>query len=290
MTEPINSVDVSSDLGAVARTSSKQRCIWDSVATLALISSYKQYQPVFKNPKQKHLGWQMVSADLQSVNIEKGVNDCRIKWSNIVRTYKIVKDNKKKTGAGSMRFAYFNEIDEILGEKISNRGGHTLAAGIRGVVATRPPVISSESINVTTEVGSTGIDEVLNNSANNVMTVIASYDNPEIPEYFNDLNTGLNVVEEDTHEEVLGEENNIQQQQEIFEDENFQQQEIFEEVNIQQQEVLVEEEYIETEIHQNVEKGRKARINWRNEYFKKKNAFMEENNNFKQEILTISLR
>lgn len=181
-----------------------------------------------------------------------------------------------------MRFAYFNEIDEILGEKISNRGRHTLAAGIRGVVATRPPVISSESINVTTEIGSTGIDEVLNNSANNVMTVIASYDNPEIPEY-----TGLNVVEEDTHEEVLGEENNIQQRQEIFEDENFQQQEIFEEDNIQQQEVLVEEEYIENENHQNVEKGRKASINWRNEYFKKKIAFMEENNNFKQEILTI---
>lgn len=50
---------------------------------------------------------------------------------------------RKKTGAAPMRFAYFVEIGEILGERISNRGGHTIATGIRGVIFTRPSVTST---------------------------------------------------------------------------------------------------------------------------------------------------
>jgi hypothetical protein len=47
------------------------------------------------------------------------------KWANLVRTYKSVKDFKKKTGRGSSRFLFFNKLDEILDENPTNASPHS---------------------------------------------------------------------------------------------------------------------------------------------------------------------
>lgn len=76
----------------------------------------------------------MVSNYLLSLNIVKDAKTCRTKWHHLAKSYRIIKDNKRRTGRGRIKFAFFNEMDEILGLRRSNGGADTIGSGINGVV------------------------------------------------------------------------------------------------------------------------------------------------------------
>lgn len=56
----------------------------------------------------------MVSNHLRSLNIKKSLKECRIKWHSLVKSYRILKLNKKHSGK-QIKFNYFVEMDDILG-------------------------------------------------------------------------------------------------------------------------------------------------------------------------------
>lgn len=51
---------------------------------------------------------------------------CSKKWENLVRTYKTTKDKKSKTGRGPTRFAYFDRLDDLLGDSPTNSSPHSI--------------------------------------------------------------------------------------------------------------------------------------------------------------------
>lgn len=56
----------------------------------------------------------LVSDHLRSLNIEKSPKDCRTKWHNLVKSYRLLKFTKRDPGK-HIRFHYFVEMDEVLG-------------------------------------------------------------------------------------------------------------------------------------------------------------------------------
>lgn len=51
---------------------------------------------------------------------------CSKKWQNLLRTYKIGKNNKKLTGHGSITFNFFHQMDNFLGSQASNCSPHSI--------------------------------------------------------------------------------------------------------------------------------------------------------------------
>lgn len=80
--------------------------------------------------KRKHV-WQNIQNQLIGLNIQKSAVSCERKWRNLIRTYKNIKDNRQKTGRGSRRFAYYDAMDEILGNKPSTSCAHTINVGVK---------------------------------------------------------------------------------------------------------------------------------------------------------------
>lgn len=87
---------------------------WSNKSTIAIIDAYKQYIDIFNDPKTKSQGWTIVSNHLHSLNINKSPKDCRVKWHNLSKSYRIIKVNKRDPGKQT-KFFYFDEMDKILG-------------------------------------------------------------------------------------------------------------------------------------------------------------------------------
>lgn len=87
---------------------------WSNKSTIAIIDAYKQYIDIFSDPKTKSQGWTVVSDHLHSLNINKSPKDCRVKWHNLSKSYRIIKVNKRDP-CKQTKFVYFAEMDEILG-------------------------------------------------------------------------------------------------------------------------------------------------------------------------------
>lgn len=56
------------------------------------------------HPKKKKYVFENVSNDLLSSGVQVTSQQCQIKWKSLVRSYKICKDNKTKTGRGPTKF------------------------------------------------------------------------------------------------------------------------------------------------------------------------------------------
>lgn len=48
------------------------------------------------------------------MNINKSPKDCRVKWHNLAKSYRVIKVNKREPGK-QIKFVYFDEMDAILG-------------------------------------------------------------------------------------------------------------------------------------------------------------------------------
>lgn len=75
-----------------------------------------------KNHLYRKSAWNLVAETLQAEGVLKDEQECSRKWNNLMRTYRVSKDNKNKTGRAPIKFDFFDEIDDILGDRDSNKG------------------------------------------------------------------------------------------------------------------------------------------------------------------------
>ncbi|KAI4468017.1 hypothetical protein MML48_2g00001852 [Holotrichia oblita] len=87
---------------------------WTTEEKLALISAYEHFSDRLSHGRKRKHVWEMIANELLSLGITKSAEKCEMKWRNLIRTYKAIKDNKKSTGRGAIRFQFYNELDEIL--------------------------------------------------------------------------------------------------------------------------------------------------------------------------------
>ncbi|KAK9752651.1 Myb/SANT-like DNA-binding domain [Popillia japonica] len=92
---------------------------WTTKETLALISAYEQLSDRLSHARKRKHVWELIAHELLSLGITKSVEKCEMKWRNLINTYKPIKDNKKSTGRGAIRFQFYNKLDEILGDKLA---------------------------------------------------------------------------------------------------------------------------------------------------------------------------
>lgn len=91
---------------------------WSKDEALALIDSYKSRQDEFQSAKRRTHVWENISEDLLCVDVRRSAKSCQVKWKNMVRTYKAVRGNFNRTGRGTSKFLFFNEMDDLMGDKL----------------------------------------------------------------------------------------------------------------------------------------------------------------------------
>ncbi|CAG9772090.1 unnamed protein product [Ceutorhynchus assimilis] len=81
--------------------------------------------------KKKHV-WDIIAEKMNSYNYNRSASKIERKWINLLRVYRSIKDNKgpKKTGRGSQNYKFFDDLDEILGDKPSNNNRLCVEVGI----------------------------------------------------------------------------------------------------------------------------------------------------------------
>lgn len=92
-----------------------QKDSWSKNEALALIDTYKSRHEEFNSTRRRRNVWENISNDLLGAEIVRSAKCCEVKWKNMVRTYRAVKEAHKKTGRGTKRFLFFNELDELIG-------------------------------------------------------------------------------------------------------------------------------------------------------------------------------
>ncbi|KAB0791149.1 hypothetical protein PPYR_02949 [Photinus pyralis] len=135
------------------------RAFWSNNEILALMHAYDNLKENFDHPKKRKHVWDDVSNLLLSQGIHRTPKSCEIKWRNLVRTYKTVRDNVTKSGRGATRFQYYEAMNDILGNKPSMSCAHTISVGaemerpenLGNVTATTPEPTPSTSRATETE-------------------------------------------------------------------------------------------------------------------------------------------
>ncbi|EFN87071.1 hypothetical protein EAI_13383 [Harpegnathos saltator] len=106
---------------SLATQSSTQHASWkDDNAIRRLIYAWKEYENNFKNGKCKSSEvWKKIASVLQNENSQwlyTGIQ-CENKFKELRKKYVKVKDYNKQSGNSPMTSKFFNEFEEILGDK-----------------------------------------------------------------------------------------------------------------------------------------------------------------------------
>ncbi|XP_022244272.1 uncharacterized protein LOC111086282 isoform X2 [Limulus polyphemus] len=113
---PLKSQDISSNS---LRHEDEERFTWTYAATLLLINEYRQRQHRFEDKTTLKKGvWKEVVAVFKKHGYAISVKLLRKKWSNMISTYRKIKDRTIGTGEGS-HWKYFCMLDELLDKKTS---------------------------------------------------------------------------------------------------------------------------------------------------------------------------
>lgn len=86
------------------------------------------------HPRKRKSVFINVMNDLISNGIAVDENMCQAKWKNLVRSYNASKDLKTRTGRGPSRFQFFSEMDELLGEKPTNKTKHSMESSSNNTI------------------------------------------------------------------------------------------------------------------------------------------------------------
>ncbi|KAB0803368.1 hypothetical protein PPYR_00338 [Photinus pyralis] len=94
---------------------------WSDAETLLLISLYHENKDAFTNAKKRKHVWEIIAEQMSAHNYFRKPEKLERKWTNLLRVYRSIKDNKgpKKSGRGAQHYKYYNHIDEIIGDKPS---------------------------------------------------------------------------------------------------------------------------------------------------------------------------
>ncbi|CAH1117577.1 unnamed protein product [Phaedon cochleariae] len=144
----------------------QEKTHWTHNETLALISAYEDHLEDFKNAKRRKKVWEKISTALKETGISHDAGRCEVKWKNLLRTYKSIKDTKKKTGRGTVKFLYFDRLDGILSERPVMNCTHTFSS------TSRNSEISEESNN---DVGDNSTVQISHQTVEAVVPPIKSF-------------------------------------------------------------------------------------------------------------------
>lgn len=100
--------------------------VWQHLEIVSLIQSMAVHHDDLSNVKKRKNVFENISNDLLSKGFSVNALMCKTKWKSLVRSYSAAIDNKSKTGRGPSRFQFFDEMDDILGKKPSQKCHHTL--------------------------------------------------------------------------------------------------------------------------------------------------------------------
>lgn len=106
--------------------------VWDDKAVKLLFTLYKDHQEAFKSTSIKNdVVWGKIRIRMKT---DKGYNFTRTqikdKWTNMRKNYMRVKNHNKTTGAALKNYRYYNEMDDIFGDK-SNVNPIAIASNMR---------------------------------------------------------------------------------------------------------------------------------------------------------------
>ncbi|XP_018576862.1 uncharacterized protein LOC108915337 [Anoplophora glabripennis] len=102
------------------------RVHWPYDAVFLLIQSMETNIENMSHPKKRKHVFENVCNDLLSKGFSFTYEQCAQKWKSLERSYKNAKDNKTKTGRSPSRFYFYDQMDNILGNKPTNSSEHTL--------------------------------------------------------------------------------------------------------------------------------------------------------------------
>ena len=80
-----------------------------------------------EHPVKRKFVFSTLSEQLISVGFE-GYDEiqCKQKWKSLMRTYRSNKDAKNRSGSGQVRFYFFEQMDELVGNRPQNSCTHSL--------------------------------------------------------------------------------------------------------------------------------------------------------------------
>ncbi|XP_044761961.1 trihelix transcription factor DF1-like [Coccinella septempunctata] len=99
---------------------------WDYNAVICLLSCMENNMEDMQHPKKKKNVFPNISNELLSNGFIYNATACYNKWRSLLRSYKSTKDKNNKTGRGASRFMFFEQMDNLLGDKPSISAQHTM--------------------------------------------------------------------------------------------------------------------------------------------------------------------
>ena len=93
-----------------------KRDSWSNNQTGALINAWKEYFYEIETCQQPS-AWLKVKAPVDNHGTEKSVKQIKAKLGRLKDAYKQVKDNNSRTGAAPQSCPYYNDFNELLGER-----------------------------------------------------------------------------------------------------------------------------------------------------------------------------
>lgn len=93
---------------------------WQYDDIICLINSMQNHMDDLHHVKRKKHVFENVSNALLSNGYVATPDQCHVKWKSLLRSYKLCKENRNRTGKSPSKFNFFNQMDQILGEQPTN--------------------------------------------------------------------------------------------------------------------------------------------------------------------------
>ncbi|XP_018395904.1 PREDICTED: uncharacterized protein LOC108774326 [Cyphomyrmex costatus] len=115
----VQNLSLYNDGNSSSNDSSKLCATWDDKSVKLLFTLYKDHQDAFKSTSIKNeVVWDKIRMQMKT---DKGYNFTRQqikdKWTNMKKNYLRVKDHNKMTGAAPKTYRYYDEMDDLFGDK-----------------------------------------------------------------------------------------------------------------------------------------------------------------------------
>ncbi|KAK4882103.1 hypothetical protein RN001_005422 [Aquatica leii] len=95
----------------------KSNMKWNDKSIKLLLTIYQSHLQLFRNSKKTNKSiWSMIAEKMQTHGYQVSWDDCDIKFRNLKKTYKRIKDNDNLSGRGAKQWIYFNIFEELFGK------------------------------------------------------------------------------------------------------------------------------------------------------------------------------
>ncbi|KAK4885737.1 hypothetical protein RN001_002008 [Aquatica leii] len=101
---------------AETENSQHQEIKWTHESILLLLTLYEDHNEQFKSSKKRNKTiWNLIGQSMSQKGYPFTGDNCDIKFRNLKKTYKRIKDNNNGSGRGAISWPYFKQFDELFG-------------------------------------------------------------------------------------------------------------------------------------------------------------------------------